>query len=162
MPTIGDFTSRRWLGAAAGAAAGGAAAGAAGPAAGAPGAAAAAGAPSTSGAEGGVFESRMRVPPRSISIENGVARVTYPQLDSGTDQLGAHMLELKLDGAWRRVLGSWYGDWTYFIGPLSAPATRAQVLTDTAEAVEVAFEFDHAIQYPVTAHDFRGRPIDRN
>lgn len=86
--------------------------------------------------------------PRSIVIDNGIVRVSYPQLASGADQLGAHMLELDIDGQWRPVLDSWYGDWTFFASPLYEPARVAHILTETPDIVEVAFEFDHWLDYP--------------
>ncbi|KAB2901653.1 MAG: hypothetical protein F9K40_08370 [Kofleriaceae bacterium] len=86
--------------------------------------------------------------PRSIVIENGIVRVSYPQLASGNDQLGAHMLELMIDGQWQRVLGNWYGDWTFFVAPLYESAHTAHVITETPDVVEVAFEFDHWLDYP--------------
>jgi len=86
--------------------------------------------------------------PRSIVIENGIVRVTYPQLASGPDQLGAHMLELMIDGQWRRVLDNWYGDWTFFASPFFEPAQAVHVLTESPDAVELAFEFDHWLDFP--------------
>lgn len=85
--------------------------------------------------------------PRSIVIENGIVRVTYPQLPN-PDQKGAHMMDLLVGGVWKPVLTSWYGDWTFFAAPFSAPARAAHVLTATENVVEVAFEFDHALDYP--------------
>jgi hypothetical protein len=86
--------------------------------------------------------------PRSIVIENGIVRLSYPQLASGDQQLGAHMLELRLDGAWQPVLGNWYGDWTFFASPFYESAQTAHVLTETPDVVEVVFEFDHWLDYP--------------
>ena len=85
--------------------------------------------------------------PRSIVIDNGIVRVSYPELPN-PDQLGGHMLELNVDGAWRPVLGRWYADWTFFASPFFAPAHTAHVLSETPDAVEVAFEFDHWLDYP--------------
>ncbi len=86
--------------------------------------------------------------PRSLAIDNGLVRVTYPQLVSGSDQLGAHMLELNIVGQWKPVLTSWYGDWTFFGAPFFEPAHTAHVLTETPDVVEVAFEFDHWLDHP--------------
>jgi hypothetical protein len=92
--------------------------------------------------------------PRSIVIENGIVRLSYPQLASGNQQLGAHMLELRLNGQWVPVLDNWYGDWTFFASPFFEPARAAHVLTETPDFVEVAFEFDHWLDYP-GAHSAR-------
>lgn len=86
--------------------------------------------------------------PRSVTIHNGIIRVSYPQLDSGGDQLGGHMLERWVGTQWVRVLGSWYGDWTFFVSPLHEPAHTAHVIRETPDIVEVAFEFDHHLDYP--------------
>ncbi len=86
--------------------------------------------------------------PRSIVMENGIVRVSYPQLASGADQLGAHMLELDIGGQWQPVLDPWYGDWTFFTSPFFEPAHTAHVLTETPDIVEVAFEFEHWLDYP--------------
>ncbi|HVK73798.1 MAG TPA: hypothetical protein VM734_10770 [Kofleriaceae bacterium] len=85
--------------------------------------------------------------PRSIVIDNGIVRVSYPELPN-PDQRGGHMLELNVDGMWKPVLGSWYGDWTFFASPFFEPAHTAHVLTETPDAVEVAFEFDHWLDHP--------------
>lgn len=108
--------------------------------------------------------------PRSIVIENGVARVTYPELPN-PDQKGAHMLELWIEGSWVPALESWYGDWTFFAAPFAAPAVAAHVLTDTPDLVEIAFEFAHDLDYPgpyggcylsgcgIAARDFLGEAV---
>ncbi len=84
--------------------------------------------------------------PRSIAIDNGIVRVTYPQLASGVDQKGAMMLERKnSSGVWTKMLGDWYGDWTYFGVSVVTDSVRANIITNSPDFVEVAFEFNHRL-----------------
>lgn len=93
---------------------------------------------------------------RDIVIENGVVKVTYELMDQRGEsapahELGAHMLYRRTGGdpgVYSRALSTAYGDWTYFVAPFQKGAVEAHVLTSVDDVAEVAFVFDHALDWP--------------
>jgi len=93
---------------------------------------------------------------RDIVIENGLVKVTYELTDQyGADppvhQLGAHMLYRRTGdepAPYVRALLTAYGDWTFFAAPFKQGAVEAHVLTSNEDVVEVAFVFDHVLDFP--------------
>ncbi len=86
--------------------------------------------------------------PRSVVIQNAFVKLSFPQ-SPNPDQKGAHRLDYyTYPAGWQQVTDPWYGDWTFPVSPLFATAVAAHVLTNTGNFVEVAFEFDHYLDYP--------------
>jgi hypothetical protein len=93
---------------------------------------------------------------RDILLDNGEVHVTYELTDQyGADppkhQLGAHMLYRKVEDAppvYRRALTTLYGDWTFFAAPFKDGAVEAHVLTRIDDVAEIAFVFEHELDFP--------------
>lgn len=82
---------------------------------------------------------------RAISVTNGLVKVTYERPDALLSEYPACHLYLLRDGEWLRCVTEQYGDWSFFVNPISATCDRAVVVEATDEAVEISFEW--------TAHD---------
>lgn len=76
---------------------------------------------------------------RAVAIENGLARVTY-ELPEGAEP-AAHHLFIAHEGEWLRCLRPGYGDWSFWVTPISVAADRAVVIEANEDAVEVSFEW---------------------
>ncbi len=86
--------------------------------------------------------------PHSIVIDNGIVRVTYP-VAANPAQKGAMMLERKdSSGVWKKMLGDWYGDWTYYGVSIVTDSYKAVILNNSPDFVEVAFQFNHRLDAP--------------
>lgn len=103
---------------------------------------------------------------RDVVLENGIVRVTYELMDQlgaspPTRELGAHMLYRKSTGTppvYVPALSSLYGDWTYFVAPFQQGAVEAHVLTNNGDVAEVAFVFEHALDYPGSQDSYGYQP----
>lgn len=103
---------------------------------------------------------------RGIVLDNGMAQVTYEILDQygaspPVRELGSHMLWRRTGSGqpYARALSTAYGDWTYIAAPFSTGAVEAHVLTATDDVAEVAFVFDHHLDYTGTQDSFGFTPV---
>lgn len=81
---------------------------------------------------------------RDLVIDNGIARVTYEPV--AEQQQGGHSLYVRPAPGheWSRVTHPFYGDYMYWVSPITEPAYSVQVTALSDERVELAFDFHHA------------------
>jgi hypothetical protein len=79
---------------------------------------------------------------RTFVLSNGIARVTYELHVPGLTEAGACTLYRRESDAWWRVVGTQYGDWSYFGIGVAVTADRVIVVSANDEVAELALQWD--------------------